>query len=169
MALGVDRYLSFSGGVRCCCHKLALAVNDAVRNCKFVTTVLQRINCIRAYLNKHTKRAPSWCNYSRDRIVTLDKEFATRWQSKLNVLEKYMVLRPYLARVLPVDAPAVLDAPVDDAVAECINVLWEVRRVARALEADLRVSAALAPRLLHELYSASWLRAEMSAQWFSHR
>ncbi len=33
VALGVDRYLNFSGAVRCCCHALALAVNDAVRNC----------------------------------------------------------------------------------------------------------------------------------------
>ncbi len=64
--------------------------------------------------------------------MPLDKEFASHWHSKLNVLEKYMVMGTYLARALLVDAPAVLDPPVDDAVAECIDVLEEVRRVARA-------------------------------------
>ncbi len=50
VALGVDHYLNFSGAVRCCCHTLALAVNDAVRNCNSVTTFVQRINCISVYL-----------------------------------------------------------------------------------------------------------------------
>ncbi len=134
VALGVDRYLNFSGAVRCCCHTLTLAVNEAVRNCNFVTTVLQRMNCISAYLNTHTKVGAKLVqlqcvDFSRDRIVTLEKEFATRWRSKLNVLEKYRVLRPYLPRALPVDAPAAFDSPVDDAVAECIDILREVRRV----------------------------------------
>ncbi len=56
--------------------------------------------------------------FSRDRIVTLDKEFANPWHSKLNVLEKHTVLRPYLARALPADAPAVFDECVDDAIAD---------------------------------------------------
>ncbi len=59
VALGVDRYLNFSGAVRCCCHTLALTVNDAVRNCNAATTALQRINCISAYLNTLTPRGPS--------------------------------------------------------------------------------------------------------------
>lgn len=72
-------------------------------------------------------------DFSRDRILTLDKGFATRWHSNRNVLENYMVLRPRLARALPADAQEVLDPPVDDHVAECIDVLREVRRVAGAL------------------------------------
>ncbi len=34
-ALGVNRYLNFSGAVRCYCHTLALAVDDAKRNYSF--------------------------------------------------------------------------------------------------------------------------------------
>ncbi len=64
-----------------------------------------------------------------------------------------MVLRPYLARALPVHAPAVLDPRVYDAVAECIDVLLEVRRAALALEAYRRVLAARAQRYLHKLES----------------
>ncbi len=139
-------------------------MNDAARNCNLVTTVLQRINCISAYLNTHTKVGAKLVqlqcvDFSRDRIVTLDKEFATRWHSKLNVLEKYMVLQPYIAHALPVDAPAVLDLPVADAVAQCIEVLREVRRVACALEAERRVPAACEPRLLHVLSSTLHIMA----------
>ncbi len=121
----------FSGAVRCFFHTLALAVNDSVRNCNFGTTVLQRINCISAYLNTHTKVGAKLVqlqcvDFSCDRTVTLDKAFVIRWQSKFNAQEKYMVLRPYLARALPADAQAVLDPPVDDAVSECIAVLGKL-------------------------------------------
>ncbi len=97
MALGVDRYLNVSGAVRCCCHTLVLAVNDAVCNCKFVTTVL--VTKFSAYLNTHTNVGANLVqiqcvDISRDRIVTVDEEFSTRRHSKLNVQEKYMVLRP---------------------------------------------------------------------------
>ncbi len=133
-------------------------MNYAVRNCNYVTTVLQHINCVSAYLNTHmkvgAKLVQQQCvDFSHDRIVTLEEEFATRWHSKLNVLERYKAVRPYLARGLPVDAPPVLDLPVDDAVGECIEVFREVRRVACALEDARRVSAARAPRLLPELCS----------------
>ncbi len=62
---------------------MALAVNVAVRNCNFVTTVLQRMNCISAYLNTDTKVGAKLVqlqcvDFGRDRIATLDKEFATR-------------------------------------------------------------------------------------------
>ncbi len=35
VALGVDRYLAFGGSVRCLCHTLSLAVNDAVTDGDF--------------------------------------------------------------------------------------------------------------------------------------
>eukprot|EP00171_Calliarthron_tuberculosum_P003336 IDg3336t1 len=157
VALGVDKYLNFSGAVRCCCHSLALAVNDAVRDCLFVTEVLQRINAISTYVNMHKKVSAKLVQlqcavFSRDRIVMLDKEFMTRWHSKLNVLEKYIILRPYLSQALPSGAPQLLDISSEDAVAECISILREVRRVSRALEADRRVSGSRVPRLLRELY-----------------
>ncbi len=111
VALSVDRYLNFSGAVRCSCHTLALAVNDAMRTCNFVATVVQRIYRIGACLNTHTKVGARFVelervDFSRDRIVTLGKEFATRWQSKFNVLEKDMMLGLCLAYALPVDTPS---------------------------------------------------------------
>ncbi len=51
-----------------------------------------------------------------------------------------MVLRPYFARALPVDARAVLYPPADDATAECVDVLgkfdvWPVSRTCTTLVA----------------------------------
>ena len=90
--------------------------------------------------------------FTRDRIVTLDKDFITRWHSKLNILEKYTILRPCLSKALPDDAPSVLSEADDECIAECVLVLREVRRVARALEADRLVSASRMFRVLCELY-----------------
>ncbi len=75
----------------------------------------------------------------------------TPWHLKLSVLEKYITLKPYLKRVLPRTAPNLLDDCTENCAAEWVDILREVRRVARALEADRRVTASRVPRLLREL------------------
>ncbi len=46
VALGVDRYLAFGGSVRCLCQTRSQAVNDAVTEGEFLSTVLRRIGDI---------------------------------------------------------------------------------------------------------------------------
>lgn len=67
-------------------------------------------------------------------MMTWDKTFITRWNSKLTTIENYVILRPVLQDVLPHDAPPLLEASEESCVAECIDVLSEARRVARLLE-----------------------------------
>jgi len=143
VALGVDQYLNFSGSVCCICHVLALAVNDGVSDTSFIGIVLTQINSLVTYLKTHpkvnSKLMQVQCrSFSKDRIVTLDHTFSSRWHSKLNALEKYIVLRPILLKILPSDAPQVLDNGDENCIAKCIYILREIRRVARALEADRR-------------------------------
>lgn len=45
-----------------------------------------------------------------------------------------------------------MDSADEHCVADCIDVLCDVRRVARALEADRRASASRAPRILSDLH-----------------
>ena len=157
VVLGMDQYFNYSGSVRCIYHTLALAVNDAIETESFIKSALQRIISITRYMNRHktvgARLLQMQCrDFTHDRIVTLDKDFITLWHSKLNILEKYTILRPYLSKVLPDDAPDVLSEADDECITECILVLREVRRVTRALEADRRVSASRMPRVLRELY-----------------
>lgn len=65
---------------------------------------------IKSYLHSHrnvgTKLVDLSCQqYSKDGTVSLDNPFHTRLPSKLSVLKRYIVRRPYLERVLPSDAP----------------------------------------------------------------
>ena len=157
VAPGVDLFLNYNNAVRCISHSFALAVNDAVREAGFVVNVLALFCAITSYMNNHAKvdvrLIKLQCDsFARDRIVIPDREFSTGWHSKLNVLEKYTILRPYIRKVLPVDASAVLRESEDECIAECILVLCEVRRVARLLDADRRVIASRVPRQLSELY-----------------
>ena len=166
VALGVDQYLNFSGSLRCICHTLSLAVNDAIDSIPFLKASLKQINDISNFLSKHhdinENIVSEQCKtFTKDRIVTLKKECPTRWHSKLNVLEKYIFLKPILKKCLPSTAPSLLSRAKENAIAECIDVLREVRRTARALEVDRNISASRMPRLLYELdrtlklYSAS--------------
>ena len=51
-----------------------------------------------------------------------------------------------------------------DLLAEFVHVLADIRRVARQLEADKKVTLSRAPRLLHELYETLLIMAgEMSS------
>lgn len=55
VALGVNLFLNFSGSVRFVCHSLTLAVNDAVRCCKFLILIHENINDICTYVKSHNK------------------------------------------------------------------------------------------------------------------
>lgn len=159
VALAIDRYLNFSGSVRCICHSLSLSINDACESTPFLVKVLDKIRAITMYVNQRgstsSKLIYMQCkDHGRDRVVTLDNAFFTRWHSKLNVMEKYIAIEPYLKKVLPQNGsqvPPLLTKSEGELVAECIHVLREVRRVARCLEADRRVSGSRLPRLLFEL------------------
>lgn len=155
-ALGVDQYLDFSGPIRCLCHTLALAVNDAVSESTFLTYYLDRIAEITKYVNYRSKIsakiAEMQCReYSSDRIVRLETYCKTRWHSKLRVIEKYIILKPVLEKVFPEDAPPLLTRSDEEVLAECIEVMSEVRRIARLMEFDRQLTAPRTPRLVKEL------------------
>ena len=52
---------------------------------------------------------------------------------------------------MPKDGPALVLSADDNCVADCIQVLREVRRTGRAFEVDREVSAPRVPKLLSEL------------------
>lgn len=88
VALGVDQFLNYTGPVRCICHTLSLAVNEACNSTPFHSSILEKINNISTYFNHHdtlsAKLIKHQCNdFDRDRIVTMDNQFHTRWNSKL--------------------------------------------------------------------------------------
>ena len=89
--------------------------------------------------------------HSHDLILASDKDFHTFCHSKLKFLEKYIIPKPDLERVLPENEPHPLD-DYQKRIVEHFYVLREVRSVARALEAERRASGSRAPRLLRELY-----------------
>jgi len=155
-ALGVDQYLNFSGSIRCVCHTLALAINDAVLECTFLSDYLTKIGEITKYVNYRSKIsaqiAELQCReFTPDRIVRLENYCKTRWHSKLRVLEKYIILKPTLAKVFTQDAPDLLTVHDEEVLAECINIMSEVRRVARLMEFDRQLTVFRTPRLLKEL------------------
>lgn len=158
VALGMDQFLDFNGGLRCVAHSLSLAVNTACDNCPLLCAILQRVNEISTYVNQHTSVNSALVRrqsqmYGADRVTRLSKEIFTRWHSKLTVMDKYNQLHDDLSVVLQnTDAHALLlDGAQLTVMGDFMVVLTEVRRVSRALEADRRVSGARAPRLLREL------------------
>lgn len=156
VALGMDQYLNFSGAFRCICHSLSLAVNDSIKDGDFLDACVNNIGKITNYLVMHksvgAKLVELQCKeYTKDRTISMDKPFQTRWHSKLSVIEKYIIMRPLLQKVLPSDENLIMEDSDERGVAACIDVLREVRRVARELEKDKTVTISRAPRLLKEL------------------
>ncbi len=73
--------------MQCVCHTHLLAVNDAVRCCEFLLSVLERINAIGTYVKSHTKVGARLVqlhcvDFTKDRIVTLDKEYEVAFEAK---------------------------------------------------------------------------------------
>ena len=83
--------------------------------------------------------------------MSLEGECSTRWLSKLSWIEKYIVPKPHLDSVWPESAPTLTENTDENCLADCIVVIREVRRVARAFEASKFITSSRAPRLLKEL------------------
>lgn len=86
-------------------------------------------------------------------MKTLDNGFFTRWNLRLNFMEKYVALEPYLQLVLQTNknAPKLLSKAKCEVVAECIHVLRGARMVERCHEADRKVAGSKLPGLSFEL------------------
>lgn len=120
--------MGFRTEVRCICHTLTLVVIDAIDEIDLYNEVLELISNITIYVNCHANIQAKlyrlqYEEFTEDSILTLSKDCPTAWHSKLSVLEKYNILKPYLARVLPTEAPQLLDEVDEDFIAECILVL----------------------------------------------
>lgn len=153
LALAVDQYLKFNHLVRCICKFLAQVINKAIGTAPFPTSVLERINSSSSYVWYHRKIGSKmvemqYRQYSRDQIATLNKEGLTRWCSKRNVAEKYIILKPVLYETLLKYVPTLLDDAGESCDASCADVFLEVRRVAQALEADKWVTASQNPTII---------------------
>jgi len=152
-ALGMDLYLNFGGALRCNDHSLALVVIHAADESVYLNKLVAQVAAITTYVNKHPKigrqlYAVQLEERPADRIMLLEKLIHTRWHNKLVILEKHIILAPELSKVLPSDAPPVLNKYQLGVAAEMVVVLKEVRRVARSFESDREVSGAGVPRRL---------------------
>lgn len=79
--------MNYSGPVRWESHYLALAVNDSITLGEFLSAVTEIVSNVLSYDSYHLKIASKVIDvhgqiYSRDKIVTLDEVFKTRWHSK---------------------------------------------------------------------------------------
>jgi len=156
VALGMDIFLGFTGGLRCTVHSLGLVVNDVANTHRYLDELIVEITNITSYVNQRPKvgrllHAAQLEVRPADRIMALEKLIQTRWHNKLAILENHIILVPELVKVLPEDAPPVLNKYQQGVAAEMVLVLGEVRRVSRILEADRILSGPRAPPLLWSL------------------
>lgn len=89
--------------------------------------------------------------YRKDRASTMDNPSHTRCDSKLSIFENYITMNPILEKILDKNIcpiPATFD---EKGITGCIDVFWDVRGVARALQKDLCVPESRVPRLFGEL------------------
>lgn len=123
--------------------------------------------CLHRHKDVRTKLVHIQCQeYTKHRTVFLHYPFNTCWHSKLSILEKYIVKRPYHERLLPSDAPPLPEISNGNgatisktyvnscchSVAACIDVIFDDWRVARWLEKDCSVYASCAALILSALY-----------------
>lgn len=90
--------------------------------------------------------------YSQNCIVTFHKATMTRWDSKLNILEKYNILKPIFEGVLPAKDPNLLDEGEDCFVTACIDVLREVSGIIKKLERHKKSSSSKTLSLVMDLF-----------------
>eukprot|EP00178_Gracilaria_changii_P018359 TRINITY_DN5240_c0_g1_i1.p1 TRINITY_DN5240_c0_g1~~TRINITY_DN5240_c0_g1_i1.p1 ORF type:complete len:324 (-),score=45.96 TRINITY_DN5240_c0_g1_i1:1162-2133(-) len=162
-ALAVDLLTNFVGSVRCVVHTLALAVNNVFEDGTVWSKYLQHGNKVTTYFNHHQKTAQLLSRKqleegnTQDRIQRLKHDIPTRWHSRLAAMSVYLCRINTINAVVQQlnisseDIPS-LTTKQQDVLAEFVSVLAEVRRVARQLEADRKVTMSRAPRLLRELY-----------------
>lgn len=171
VGLACDLFTNFSGSVRCVVHTLALCVNDVFTTTSPWKAYMTHINKVTSYFNFHTKANLLFLEKQRkagvtdDRLHRLKHDVATRWHSRLGAMVTYLTELDHISAVteeLSIDADAVPSLTVNEqnTLAEFIKVLAEVRRVARQLEADRKVTMSRAPRVLRELHETLCIMGE---------
>ena len=163
-ALACDLLTNFVGSVRCVVHSLALCVNDVFAEGSAWQQYMNHVNKITSYLNYHSRanvmlleRQKQSDGITNDRLQRLNHDVPTRWHSRLGAMLKYLSQLDNIAKVAdelnipPSEVPR-LSNEERTTLSDFIKVLAEVRRVARQLEADTKVTMSRAPRLLRELY-----------------
>lgn len=123
---------------------------------KISISVLQRISSIILCINSHIKVTHKFLMFkctelSHDHILTLYRELQTRWSSKLNVFEKYIVLKLYLQLAFSDYAPLPVNMNDEGCYAGNMDVLFEFRWLKWALEYEIRASAPREPCILIEI------------------
>lgn len=155
VALGVAKFVGFDSAVRCLCHTMALAVNAATQTSEVATCLLQRIADIATFLNERKEVARKLASaqlragVSPDRIKRFHRPDGTRWHIKLHALLDWLDLKKYLVDLLP-EHLRIADM-FEAAIVDIVTVYMEVRRTARAVEADRWVTGSRAARLVSDL------------------
>jgi hypothetical protein len=103
-------------------------------------------------------------NVSRDRLVTLKYEAATRWQSGLRMLRSFLALRQYLMKLkrskardtdaetyVPGDLNLLTDVQAADVI-DMARVLELIEVVVKVLQGDQGNVAAITPKAIETLY-----------------
>lgn len=162
-ALAVDLFTNYVGSVRCAAHTLALAVNDVFQTGTQWQKYMDTVNSVTSYFNQNQKAYMLFRKKQRqrgvtsDRLQTLKHDIQTRWHSRLAALSSYLSCYDEIMAVageLEVPSSRLRRLSTDElnTIAEFVTVLNEIRRVARQLEADRKVTMSRAPRILRELY-----------------
>lgn len=169
-ALAVDLLTNYVGSVRCVVHTLALAVNDVFEHGTVWKLYLDHVNKVTTYFNHHQKAAQLLAQkqgeegITKDRVHRLKHDIPTRWHSRLAAMSVYLCRIHNISEVaeeleISSEHLPTLSEDQQDVLAEFITVLAEVRRVARELEADRKVTMSRAPRLLRELHETLMIMA----------
>ena len=162
-ALSADILTNFVGSVRCVVHSLALCVNAVFKQTTAWQKLMDHVNKVTTYFNHHQKAAQLLIelqkekNVPNDRIQKLKHDIPTRWHSRLSAMLVYLCRSDTLSKVaqkLGISETDLRLLSSDDieSMSQIVVVLAEVRRVARELESDRRVTMSRTPRYLHELY-----------------
>lgn len=162
VALSCDLLTNFVGSVRCVVHTIALAVNDVFKDGTPWQLYMEHVNKVTTYFNQHKKATillmekEASTGITQDRLRRLKHDIPTRWHSRLGAMLNYLTQIHSISAVkeeleIPDSDVPPLTTEKQNTLAEIITVLAEVRRVARQLEADQKVTLSRAPRLLLEL------------------
>ncbi len=127
-SLDLDQFLDFNGSMRFVCHSIALATNDAIKRNEALTKSIQRISDLASYTDFHprisSQIALEQCKiHSRDRLVRLQKHCPTRWHSKLNVIERFVIMPLIMVKVFPSNSLAISTEYEEEELSEYIIVL----------------------------------------------
>ena len=169
-ALATDLFTNYVGSIRCVVHTIALSVNDVFKPSKPWQKVLDHVNKVTSYFNQHPKANMLFlakqqsAGVTQDRLQYLKHDIPTRWHSRLAAMSRHLARSEEISAVaselnIRQSQLAIMSKEQENILAEYVTVLGELRRVARQLEADRKVTLSRAPRLLRELYETILLMA----------